>query len=64
MKNLLSQEMEKSLGMTGLDWEHQQRQRLNWQTQNGGSGRYWGVRERCQARGDCRDLGADWMGKM
>ena len=30
MKDLVSQEMEKPLGMMGLDWEHQQMQNLNW----------------------------------
>lgn len=40
MKDLVSQEMEKPLGMV----------RLNWQTRNVGSGRYWEVRQRGQTR--------------
>lgn len=65
MKDLLSQEMEKSPGMTGLDWEHQQMQ-----TELADSECWeWeilGVRKRCQAieGTDCRDLGADQMGNM
>ena len=39
-------------------------QRLNWQTQNVGSGRLWEGKERGQARGDYSDLGADQMGNM
>lgn len=39
-------------------------QRLNWQTQNVGSGRHWEVRERGQARGDYSDLGTDQTENM